>query len=64
MGAGDQGLMFGYATNETPDSYMPAAIWYLSHRLVRAARAKIRKKKNSPLSWLRPDAKSPGHPAL
>ncbi len=55
MGAGDQGLMFGYATNET-DSYMPAAI-HLSHRLVEQ-QAKIRKKKNSPLSWLRPDAKS------
>jgi len=47
--------MFGYATNET-DSYMPAAI-HLSHRLVEQ-QAKIRKKKNSPLSWLRPDAKS------
>jgi len=44
-----------YATNET-DSYMPAAI-HLSHRLVEQ-QAKIRKKKNSPLSWLRPDAKS------
>ncbi len=55
MGAGDQGLMFGYATNET-DSYMPAAI-HLSHRLVEQ-QAKIRKKRNSPLSWLRPDAKS------
>ena len=55
QGAGDQGLMFGYATNET-DSYMPAAI-HLSHRLVEQ-QAKIRKKKNSALSWLRPDAKS------
>jgi len=55
QGAGDQGLMFGYATNET-DSYMPAAI-HLSHRLVEQ-QAKVRKKKNSPLSWLRPDAKS------
>ena len=55
MGAGDQGLMFGYATNET-DSFMPAAI-HFSHRLVEQ-QAKIRKKKNSPLSWLRPDAKS------
>jgi S-adenosylmethionine synthetase len=55
QGAGDQGLMFGYATNETKD-YMPAAIYY-SHRLVEQ-QAKIRKKKNSPLSWLRPDAKS------
>jgi S-adenosylmethionine synthetase len=55
QGAGDQGLMFGYATNET-DSYMPAAI-HLSHRLVER-QAQIRKKKNSSLSWLRPDAKS------
>ena len=55
MGAGDQGLMFGYATNETKD-YMPAAIYY-SHRLVEQ-QAKVRKKKNSPLPWLRPDAKS------
>ena len=55
MGAGDQGLMFGYATNET-DSFMPAAI-HFSHRLVEQ-QAKIRKKKNSALSWLRPDAKS------
>ena len=55
QGAGDQGLMFGYATNET-DSYMPAAI-HLSHRLVEQ-QAKVRKKKNSSLPWLRPDAKS------
>ena len=55
QGAGDQGLMFGYATSET-DSFMPAAI-HLSHRLVEQ-QAKIRKKKNSPLPWLRPDAKS------
>ncbi len=55
QGAGDQGLMFGYATNET-GSYMPAAI-HLAHRLVEQ-QAKIRKKKNSALSWLRPDAKS------
>ena len=55
QGAGDQGLMFGYATNETKD-FMPAAIYY-SHRLVEQ-QAKIRKRKNSPLPWLRPDAKS------
>src|SRR5690349_4088790 len=55
QGAGDQGLMFGYATNETK-AFMPAAIYY-SHRLVEQ-QAKIRKKKNSPLPWLRPDAKS------
>ena len=55
MGAGDQGLMFGYATNET-SSYMPAAI-HLSHRLVEQ-QAKVRKRRNSPLPWLRPDAKS------
>jgi S-adenosylmethionine synthetase len=55
QGAGDQGLMFGYATNET-DTFMPAAI-HLSHRLVEQ-QARVRKKKNSPLPWLRPDAKS------
>ena len=55
QGAGDQGLMFGYATNETSE-YMPAAIHY-AHRLVEQ-QTKVRKKKNSPLAWLRPDAKS------
>ncbi len=55
QGAGDQGLMFGYATSETK-AMMPAAIHY-SHRLVEQ-QAKVRKKKNSPLPWLRPDAKS------
>ena len=53
MGAGDQGLMFGYACNEAPE-YMPAPIYY-SHRLVEQ-QAKIRK--NGKLKWLRPDAKS------
>lgn len=53
QGAGDQGLMFGYATNET-DVYMPAPITY-AHRLVRQ-QAEVRK--NGTLPWLRPDAKS------
>jgi S-adenosylmethionine synthetase len=55
QGAGDQGLMFGYATNETREM-MPAAIHY-SHRLVEQ-QAKVRKARKSPLPWLRPDAKS------
>ena len=53
QGAGDQGLMFGYATNET-DVLMPAPITY-AHRLVRR-QAEVRK--NGTLGWLRPDAKS------
>ena len=53
MGAGDQGMMFGYATNET-DVLMPAPITY-AHRLV-AQQAKLRH--SGTLSWLRPDAKS------
>jgi len=53
QGAGDQGLMFGYATNET-EVLMPAAI-QLSHRLVEK-QAHVRK--SGELSWLRPDAKS------
>src|SRR5690554_1742510 len=53
IGAGDQGLMFGYATNET-ETLMPAPLFY-SHRLVER-QAKLRK--NGVLPWLRPDAKS------
>ena len=56
QGAGDQGLMFGYATATRRRTFMPAPIYY-SHRLVEQ-QAKVRKKKNSPLPWLRPDAKS------
>jgi len=53
QGAGDQGLMFGYASDET-DVLMPAPITY-AHRLVRR-QADVRK--NGTLPWLRPDAKS------
>lgn len=53
LGAGDQGLMFGYATNET-DVLMPAPITY-AHRLVKR-QSEVRK--SGVLPWLRPDAKS------
>ena len=53
QGAGDQGLMFGYACNEAPE-FMPAPLYY-SHRLVEQ-QAKVRK--SGKLKWLRPDAKS------
>lgn len=53
QGAGDQGLMFGYATNETPE-LMPAPIMY-AHQL---GRALTRIRKSGKVKWLRPDAKS------
>src|SRR5678815_290209 len=53
QGAGDQGLMFGYATNETPE-LMPAPIMY-AHEL---GRELTRIRKSGKVKWLRPDAKS------
>ena len=53
IGAGDQGIMFGYATNET-EGYMPLAI-SIAHKLVRVA---SEKRKNGQFKWSRPDMKS------
>src|SRR5437667_10073042 len=53
QGAGDQGLMFGYATNETPE-LMPAPIMY-AHQL---GRELTRIRKSGEVKWLRPDAKT------
>lgn len=55
QGAGDQGMMFGYACTDT-DTYMPLPL-ELSHLLLRELAA-IRREKNSPMPYLRPDAKS------
>ena len=55
QGAGDQGMMFGYATNET-DNYMPLAL-DLAHKVLKEL-SLIRREKKSKMSYLRPDAKS------
>ncbi|MBP8823717.1 MAG: methionine adenosyltransferase [Flavobacteriales bacterium] len=55
QGAGDQGMMFGYACRDT-DTYMPLAL-DLSHRLLKEL-ATIRRQKNTKMPYLRPDAKS------
>lgn len=55
QGAGDQGMMFGYATNETAN-YMPLAL-DMSHALLKVL-AELRRMENSPMPYLRPDSKS------
>lgn len=55
FGAGDQGLMFGYACMETPN-YMPSAIYY-SHKILQRL-TELRKDKDSGMQWLGPDAKA------
>lgn len=55
QGAGDQGMMFGYACRDTED-YMPLAL-SLSHRMLQIL-ADIRREENSPMPYLRPDSKS------
>lgn len=53
QGAGDQGMMFGFASNETPE-YMPATLIY-SHKILQKA---TELRKSGKIAWLRPDAKS------